>query len=308
LIVLNNPLERFWLYGRVNSPYVTYEEFMEYPEDVRNALVAARLLEEGPAAQDVLCEICEDYAGEVRQIDYADGRRRFLTYCPECGSDEIHPDRMRQWFPKFGKAAEWLHQSLDCQGAVQEIVSGLLWNVGRSAIAGQSRPIWMAKAMDDSVQQALPSGKLPILFLVAPPYRRTIDFEPDRIFEMEPLTTIENELLQFDTDAVRAQIESVTTVLEPSGAAPRKDSKRASAIRAAKKELHEHILSMKSLLANTYEDLPRLTQNQLGDLIGESKVMVSRILKEPDPDLHLQILWQTANDPDMIRQYKRMAG
>jgi len=306
--VQNNPLELFWLLAHADSPVLTYDQFRLIPENVREALLATELLKETQPSRTVECDGCEDgHVEEVQQMDYPDGKRRFFISCPECTCVEVDPKRLRRWVPDYSKVADFLHQILNCNGSVQAIIPQSLWNIGRAALAGQSRPIWLARAITDEVKQNLPTGKQPILFIVFPQQNEVDCFEPDRTFQISQLIFVEENKLTFDIDTVKLQLGCVVESLPLQPKASRKDAKRAAAIKAAKKELHQHILSMKSLLANTDQKLPRLTQKQLAERLKASETMVSNILTK-EPDELLGILWQTANNPDMIRKYSRKIG
>ena len=304
----SDPLELFWLCAQAEKPVLTYDQFRAIPNDVRTTLLDAGLLREGQPSRTVECDGCDEgHVEEVQQIDCADGRRRFFISCPECTSVEINPKRLKQWVPDYGKVAELLHHNLNCTGTIQVVVPQTLWNIGRAPLAGQSRPIWLARAINDEVKQNLPTGKQPILFIIFPQQGRADCFDSDRTFQISQLVSVENGRLHFDIEAVKAQLGYMAENNAPDPKVSRKDAKRAAAIKAAKKELHQHILSMKSLLANTDQKLPHLTQKQLAERLKASETMVSNILTK-EPDELLGILWQTANNPDMIRKYSRKIG
>ena len=306
--MLNDPLELFWLCAHTENPVVTYEQSRMIPEDVRSSLLSAGLLKEGQPSRTVECDGCDEgHVEEVQQMDYAEGKRRFFISCPECTSVEVNPKRLKQWVPDYGKVAEMLHQSLNCRGTPQVVIPQTLWNIGRAPLAGQSRPIWLAKAVTDDVKQHLPTGKQPILFIIFPQQDRADCFDLDRTFQVSQLVSMEDCQLQFDIDVVKAQLDYVAESNTPAPKASRKDAKRAVVIKVAKKELHQHILSMKSLLSSSDQKLPHLTQKQLAGRLEASETMVSNILTK-EPDELLGILWQTANSSDMIRKYSRKIG
>jgi len=93
-------------------------------------------------------------------------------------------------------------------------------------------------------------------------------------------------------------------------AGARKRASRAGAIDALKKELKEHIRAAADHLRSRRDlgagpaMLPRPTQAELARRIGSPPYTVSRCLRDPTAR-ELQILWQTANDPQAILQYTR---
>ncbi|MBI9017337.1 MAG: hypothetical protein JEZ07_08775 [Phycisphaerae bacterium] len=304
---MTDPLNVFWLCAYNDNSILTYDDFIAISKPVRDILLNTGLFRQGPSSSSVECDSCDaGHIEEVIQKDYPDGKRRFFIPCPHCISVQIAPERLQQWIPDYQKAAELLYQSLDCKGSSQTILPNLLWNIGRAALAGQSRPVWLARVINAEVRHYLPSGKQPLLFVIFPQQYRVDNFDPDRIFQMSELTSLSDGQLRFDVDAVESQLGYLIATGQSACKAPRKDAKRASVIKAAKHELHNHILSMKSLLANSDDILPRFSQRDLARRLGESEPMISRILKEPDE--LLGILWKTVNDEYMIRQYRRKSG
>ncbi len=89
----------------------------------------------------------------------------------------------------------------------------------------------------------------------------------------------------------------------------RKRGPRATTIDALKRELHDHILSMKSMISQAEKDdatfeLPHLTQKELAGRIGEEEWTVSRAISDGS-DRELAILLETAKSVEMIRKYSR---
>jgi hypothetical protein len=297
-------LEWFWLSAHTEYCVFPYDQFITIPKEDRRICLATGLLREGPVSRTVECDACQEgHVEEVIQMDYPDGKRRFFIPCPECFTVEVNPKRLRQWFPNYGEIAELLYQSLNCRGLVKEIVPNSLWNIGQAPLAGQSHPIWLARSLTKEIAPFLPQGKLPLLFVIAPIHYENA-FDPDRTFEMSSLVTLKGSQLNLDVESIRHQPGPVENTSQIVSQHFRKDVRRASAIQAAKRELHNHILSMKSLLVNTNERLPRLTQKELACRLGESESMISRILNENTDEI-LTILWKTANNENLIRWYNR---
>ncbi len=301
-------LNSFWHCAQTNNPVLSYEQFREIPVDSRQAMLAAGLLKEGQPSRSVECDGCEDgHVEEVRQVEYPDGKRRFFISCPECSCVEVKPERLRQWVFDYGKIIDLLYKNLNCRGKSQAIIARTFWHVGAAALAGQSRPVWLARTITPMTKELMPTGKLPILFKIFPGQYQVDNFDSDRMFELCELIFIKDGELKLDVDTIKNQMGYVIETQTPVPQPPRKDANRAAVIKAAKKELHQHILSMKSFLASGNPKLPHLTQKQLAKQINASETMVSNILAK-EPDELLRILWQTANDPDKIRKYSRKQG
>jgi hypothetical protein len=295
-------LEWFWQSALTENPVLTYDQFKAIPEEERRLYLSTGLLKEGPISRTVECDGCQEgHVEEVIQMDYPDGKRRFFIPCPECFTVEVKPERLRQWFSDYRPIAKLLYQSLNCRGLVKEILADTLWNIGQAPLAGQSHPIWLARSLTKEIAPFLPQRKLPLLFVIAPIHSET-EFDPDRTFEMSSLVTLKDNSLYLNTEIIQQQLASQTPPTK--SARPRIDARRAFTIQAAKRELHNHILSMKSLLANTNERLPRLTQKELARRLGESEATISRILNENTDEI-LAILWKTVNNESLIRWYHR---
>lgn len=295
----HDPLELFWLLAHADSPVLPYDQFRLIPEKVSKALLDAGLLQETQPSRIVECDGCEDgHVEEVQQVNYSDGKRRFFISCPECACVEVDPKRLRQWIPDYSKVAELLHKGLNCKGSIQAMVPQTLWNVGRAALAGQSRPVWLARVIGDEIKQKLPTGKQPILFTIFPQHSEVDCFEPDRTFQVSQLITIEEGQIYFDSDAVQKQLESILQQSFPQKKAKRRET-RATTIDALKKEIRAEILSRKSALSQDWDvNLPAPEQKHFAKLLEVSPASIHRALN--DNDKELKILWDVVNDPRQI--------
>ena len=76
-----------------------------------------------------------------------------------------------------------------------------------------------------------------------------------------------------------------------------------------KRELHQRILSFKSAIRHADDigrpfDVPRLTQKELAEAIGQTESSVSRAIAR-SKDLELKVMLQTVKSHNMIRKYSR---
>ena len=194
--------------------------------------------------------------------------------------------------------ADLLHQSLNCKGSIQAIVPQSLWNVGRAALAGQSRPIWLARAITDDVMQSLPTGKQPILFIIFPQHNEVDGFEPDRTFQISQLMFVADGQLHFDHDSVHDQLDSFVNQSSPAKKSKRREP-RATTIDALKKAIRAEILSRKSALSQNWDiNLPAPEQKYFAEQLKVSPPSIHRALH--DNDKELELLWKIVNDPRQI--------
>jgi hypothetical protein len=301
-------LEILWLLAHGKKSILSHEELMEISPDNRDTLLRLQLLEERCPSYIIECDNCyQGYADEVRWINYPDGQRRLYLACPKCGAVLINPSSLRRWGVNYNKIIEVIYKGLKCRGKPKPVMDGTFWHIGAASLAGQARPVWLARKITAVTKEMMPKGKLPIVFKMFPGQYQVDNFDSDKIFELSELFSIKNGKIKLDVDTIKRQLGYVVKAQTPAPRAVRKDAKRAAVIKAAKKELHKHILSMKSLLANSDTKLPRLRQKQLAKSLNASEAMISNILNK-EPDELLKILWETANNPDKIREYSRKQG
>ncbi len=295
-------LDFFWHCAQTNNPVLSYEQFRKIPVDSCQAMLAAGLLKEGQPSRSVECDGCDEgHVEEVRQIEYPDRKRRFFISCPQCSSVQVKPERLRQWVFDYGKIAELLHRNLKCKGIIHQASLQTLWNVGMAPLAGQSRPVWLARTLTDEVKGILPSGKQAILFVIFPHYSKIDCFDPDRTFQMSQLVHVEDNQFQFDIDAVRYRLGAFVQQSTPHQK-PKRRSKRAATIDALKNALRNEIRSRKNASSQNWDiKLPPPEQKYFAKIIGVQPTSVHRALK--DNDKELEILWQIVNDPEKIIDY-----
>ncbi len=306
----HDALQLFWELAHLGSPVLSNDDLMRFPQPLRDALHGAGLLKAAQNAASVQCDSCDfGTVGEVLRFKYGDGRTRLCIMCPECGRVPVHPDRLRQWVPNYGAVADLIATALRARGGCEEIVAGRFWKLGRAGLAGQKRPLWLVRRFDAGVRPHLPSDQLSVVFMLGIRLRADIGIDEDRVLEVRQLVDLADGVLTLDTDAVREQLGEMVRATPSKPRPRRKDSNRAQAIKAAKHELHAHLLSMKSMNAKTGLKVPRLTQRELAERIGQHPSTLSRILNE-EPDELLQILWQTANHPtpEGLEKYNRSHG
>ena len=301
-------LELFWNLAHADNPVLMYDDVMRFPQAVREVLLDARLLRPTQTATSVECDGCDlGHVAEVIRFTYPDGQTRLFIMCPECGRVPIRPERLHQWVPDYAVVADPIAEALQTRGGREEIVSDRLWKLGRAALAGQSRPVWLVRRLDDELRRHLPSDNLSVAFMLGIRLRADPGIDEDRVFEIKHLVDLVDGELRLDTGAVRGQLAEMARTAPPRATPRRKDSNRAEAIKVAKRELHAHIISMKSMLAKTDMRPPRLTQRALAERIGQTPSTLSRILNEENDEL-LTILWDTANESEAIRNYSRKLG
>ena len=305
-------LEEVWGAAYSPKPVFTYNTVpsVAFGRAIKDFEAVSLLKLLGPA-QSILCPECR---GHYAQVEYSESQDRYYIDCEEYGSMLIDPKELQQWEFRFEPLARLVADSLDCQGEFQELCPNSLWNVGHAAVAGQSRSIYVGRRFigDHTVEvlSLLPTGKSPLLFAISQvPPEGLSNFDPNRIFELRSLVSIEDGRLQMKVQPVHDQIAELLRSSGPKKRPPKKRQSRAETIDALKHELHQHILSMKSMVRDADDrgceiQLPKLTHADLAKRIGKERSAVTRAIQDKsDPMLH--ILWQTIRDIDAIRKYLR---
>jgi hypothetical protein len=295
----------FWDLAHLDHPVLSNDDLGRFPAPLRQALIDARLVKPGRTANSVECDGCgEGHVGEVIRSAYPDGQTRLFIVCPECGRVPVTPERLRQWVPDYSAVGDLLTAALQVKGARQEIVPGRLWDLGRAALAGQSRPVWLVRRFDATLRERLPSDKLSVVFVLGVRLRAAVGIDEDRVFEVRNLIAVEDGKLVVDVDAVRGQLGEMVRSA-PVAKPNKKRMSRAATIDAMKFRLRDQVLMRKSTYSKNWDAVvPRFEQKDLAEQVDVHESTVSRILREETQERELQILWQIVNDPEQIMRYQ----
>ena len=257
-----DPLALFWDVAQLAHPVFTHDDLARLPREIRDAWFAAGLLAPCQTASCVVCDDCADgHLEEVEAITYPNGATHLYIYCPDNGRIEVAPDRLRQWVPRYDLVAELLVETFAATGGGQERVPGRLWDLGRAAIAGQSRPLWLARRVTADVGPRLPADKDSVLFVLGTrPGDDCLDLAPERTFEVRHLVRLAEGRLCCDTAAVRTQLAG--------GAAPgRHDGEGAgapaviAAIHAGVRQLVDRTAPLPAALAEMGRSVDAVLRN-----------------------------------------------
>ena len=306
------PLEEVWKAASAAKPLFTYSTVpgVVFGEAIPDFESIGLLKQTGPA-QRIFCPECRGHSADV---EYSETQKRYYIECEEYGWMIIDQKELQQWEFRFEPLARLVAESLGCQGEFRELYPDSLWNVGRAAIAGQSRPIYVGRRFigvhADEILPLLPTGKSPLLFAISRfPPEGLPGIDPNRIFEMGSLVSFVDGQLQMEAQPVHDQIAELLRGSGPKKPPAKKRRSRAETIDALKHELHQHILSMKSMVCDADArgrdiQLPKLTHEDLAKRIGKERSAVTRAIKDKS-DPMLQILWKTIRNVDAIRKYSR---
>ncbi|NNK00901.1 MAG: hypothetical protein HKP58_10865 [Desulfatitalea sp.] len=243
-----------------------------------------------------------------------EGTTRFYIMCPENGRLEINRQRLLQYAIDYAPLPQAVAASFSTRKSLEEILPGRLWDLGRVALAGKSRMLWMARglAWADalSLKDALPKGRSPVLFFIGlPPLAGLVDIPPESLIDLKTIVHIENNKLIVDKAAVECQLRQGDATQPVRNKQSKKRAPRATAIDAIKRELKEHLRAARdhahSTLDNTGEAalLPRPTQKQLANQLDVHVSSISRAINDTS-DKEMAILWEIANDLSQVMNFK----
>jgi hypothetical protein len=123
------------------DPVVSIEEYRRWGKAEFERAISLGILREAEPAGWIMCDVCPDrHWSEV--ITVAGGRRMFIS-CPEDGSVNVEPWRLRQWRIDAGRVAELAAAALGLSGAVQVLLLQHLWGLGRRRLGGRYRDIFL---------------------------------------------------------------------------------------------------------------------------------------------------------------------
>lgn len=130
----------------LESAVFTGDEVSCWPDGVSARLVHAGLLRPIAGALSIECDACgEGHIEEVQFVAAAPGRA-YIT-CPENGRVRVDEARLRQWDIDFTRLTESLAAALAVAGRVEELVASRLWLLGKMAIGGRSRDVFLARGL-----------------------------------------------------------------------------------------------------------------------------------------------------------------
>lgn len=310
-----DPLSIIWPSADIPDPVLAGDEVGSLGQSVFDCLINLGLLKQADTARHVTCLDCTDqHVEEVLPIKSPDGCTRFFILCPKNGRIEVSRERLLQWTVDYTPLQQALKTAFSVTGDPEEVAPGGIWNLGRAALGGKSRTLWMARgfAWSDSRQlkKALPVGRSPVLFFLGqPPETGLVDIPAESIIDLKSIVIIERGELIVDKDAVDCQLRQIDTTQTGKKTPPKKRAIRAALIDAIKKELKEHLRSAHDHAHVTLEKkgeaelLPPPTQKQLAKHLNVHESTISRAIKDKS-DREMPILWEIANDVSQVLKFK----
>ncbi len=123
------------------DPVVGIDEFRRWGRLDFERAVGLGIMRETEAATCIMCDACpERHSSEV--ICVAGGRRMFIS-CPEEGTVNVEPWRLRQWRIDAGRVAQLAGVAMGIAVPIQVLLLQHLWSLGRRRLGGRYRDIFL---------------------------------------------------------------------------------------------------------------------------------------------------------------------
>jgi hypothetical protein len=210
--VPSEALKIVWESVEVPFPLLVADEVARLPRETFEHLKALGLLRPGQTAKAVGCAACElDHAEWVEPVSGPDGQPRFFIGCPEKGRVEVSRQRLQQWLVDFTPLARAIKESLGGAGLLEAVRPGRLWRLGRAALAGRPRELWMVRetpwARGPEMSRLIPKAGHPMVFLLGwPPPEGLAALESDAVFNVRKILQIQAAGFQVDRRAVERHL------------------------------------------------------------------------------------------------------
>lgn len=160
------PLEEALRRVDLERPHFSYVERRRVTDAGWAQLVDAALVRRIEDAEWADCTAC----GEVEDVSFLPNAPEPYPYiwCREAGLLRVEPERLRQWTVDVARLAEALAAALSCAGRVEELVPGRVWLLGRTAVGGRSREVFLGRQLARHDGAAVVGGCRRLLAGVAP--------------------------------------------------------------------------------------------------------------------------------------------
>lgn len=276
-------------------------------------LVPAGLLKKVPVDNTIRCRGCNEFIHVSPRMD-SDGIKLYGD-CWKCGIYELFEEETIRWRIDYSPIFAAVRKQLSCCGGITELLSGVLWNLGRAPVCGQSREVFVCAAINSSwnqeIMQHLPDGKTPILLVLGkdPAPEKLGSFSTDRVFNISHMTSLENGHIVFDSTHIQRQVETISAIKVPQKKTHGRNCMIGDAAIKIKTELRQFMQGVYSDFEQAEKSgresvFQGIKQSQLAELAGVTPVIVSRALKK---DMELKTLFDAANNPRTAYSYGRKA-
>jgi hypothetical protein len=199
-----------------------FDELREWPREHVEHLLQLGILHEGPFAEMVTCDGCgkDHWERVLWEPSVRDplGKRAYIR-CPEEGPVHVPEIRLRQWVIDGGVLAANLAAAMALSGAVEEILAGAVWKLGRRRLAGRFRDVFFSMAPTgehlrnaDAAARHL-TAKDGILLVAQPPHKQD-GLDRMTVIDLAQVVELGTDGLVVDLDYMEAVLPRDRTIKE----------------------------------------------------------------------------------------------
>lgn len=148
-MIAPDPLGLVWARADASEARITADEVALWPEGHEQILTGGGLISRAENATTVICDACPDaHVEEVTLIKSPEQSDvRAYIQCPQAGRVRVPLERLKEWKVDYTGIAGAVAHALELAGAVDEIIAGRVWSLGKATVAGRSRECFLARGL-----------------------------------------------------------------------------------------------------------------------------------------------------------------
>lgn len=263
------------------------------------------LLKRAPIPFSIECLTCDQYATIVHW------NKKIVAICPCCGRYEPLEEELIWWNPCFTPIVQSLYAGFNCTEETECLIPNVLWKLGRCALVGQSRVIYVARGinsgMNRTIVDKLPENRTSLLFVFGslPEKGMYGSFDADKVFSINSLVTLEETRFRVNRDPVIKTLKLLNQTAAPKVRGPGKYALvgdiRKKIVNTLMDFMHGVYCEKEQFLRTGHEyEFNKLKQVELAKTFEVSTVTVHRAI---NTDPYLKRLYKTACDPVAAYNY-----
>ena len=281
------------------------------------ALVSRELLRRANPATSFSCMDCGGHACPVEFIkNEKTGQEHGYISCPECGVTRIDKEHLKRWQVSAVRLLERVVDGAGIQGALSEVVPGLLWRLGKARWNGHSREVYFVRRCRENDASKIATElshhpKAIVLTTTEAAARKLGKALNNPVISLDGVASFNGDhSILVDTNHIEGRIaEKGLDGLCRAKRPVKRRASRTADIDALEHELIAHIKAARdhAVAARDRGDevklLPRPSKEELGRRAGVKPHSVTRCFA--DRQAHqLRFLWGIAADPEQILCYR----
>jgi hypothetical protein len=316
--MLPDPLRMILTRLESEPALVTGDEMCSRYGPALAALDARGMLRPEKSVEELPCVDCG--SGHICRVNFvkdeAIGQQIGSICCPECGVVFIDSKWLKRWRIDRVTFLKAIAEATGIKGTVSELVSGLVWRLGKANWAGHPREVCFVRRCrrheEMKIATELSSRKKTIVLTATAATARTLGMVlPNQVFGLDSVTSFGNDYsLRIDQEYFEDRIDGVNQSEKSAAKAPAKRrASRTADMDALKRELIEHIKAARDYAVTTRDRsgearlLPRPSKEELGRRAGVRPHSVTRCFQDPQ-SYELAQLWDLAENLDRIVGYR----